>query len=129
MNTETYTAENVADNFLRGVLVGAQTYADVAGYETTYGPSEGFVYFIAIGEPHATHIKIGFTRKNPHARLRDLQTGCPLKMRLMGFVLGTAVMERELHDVLRDDRLEGEWFAYTPYVASIIEDQLTSEAW
>lgn len=127
-DNDAWTEYQAASNFVDGVLVGAQAYSDVRYYETTYGASEGFVYFVAIGDPYPTHVKIGFTRKNPQGRLRELQTGCPYKMRLLGFVFGTVGREQELHDVLRDDRAEGEWFVYSDYVSLIVKDQLSTEA-
>lgn len=122
-----WSRSQVADNFVRGVQVGVQQYSDMIA-ETVYGPATGFVYFVAIGDPYITHVKVGFTAKNPWARVRDLQTGCPFKMQLLGFVFGCRGMEAELHDVLGDDRCEGEWFAWSEYVERIVRDQLEAEA-
>lgn len=129
MSTETvWTDSCVARNFVKGVQVGAQTYADLAHRETVYGPSEGFVYFVTIGEPYPTHVKIGFTAKDPHDRVKSLQTGCPFQMCLLGFVFGTRDMERELHDVLRDQRLHGEWFEFAGYAEDVINGIIYAEA-
>lgn len=125
--TEVWTDGRYAANFIAGLQLGVNEPEHVSNYETVYGPSEGFVYFIAIGEPYVTYVKVGFTRKNPAARLRDLQTGCPFKMRLLGYVFGCRAMEQELHDVLGDDRAEGEWFAYSRYVEVQIDSILTAE--
>lgn len=123
-----WTDSCAAENFVKGVQVGAQTYADLADRETVYGPSEGFVYFITIGQPYPTHVKIGFTAKNPYDRMASLQTGCPFQMCLLGFVFGTRSMERELHDVLKDERVGGEWFVFEGYAEQIVNSIIYAEA-
>lgn len=125
MSEDFWSQFKTADNFVRGVQCGAQTWTDINSYECRLGgEATGFVYFITIGSPYPTHVKIGFTRKSPLARLAGLQTGCPFKMTLLGFIFGTEAYERELHDVLRDERLEGEWFEFSDYASKIIGDQL-----
>jgi len=88
-----------------------------------YGPLHGFVYVIAVGDP-TTHVKIGYTRHQPAARLKALQTGNPLPMRLMGAVRGNENFEREYHQILAVERCAGEWFTFTPYVARVVADML-----
>jgi hypothetical protein len=123
-----WTEHRFADNFIRGVCIGERSWSDVAVYEAgAYGTATGFVYFIGIGDPYVSHVKVGFTRKNPIARMAGLQTGCPFKMRMLGYVFGNEAMEAELHDVLGADRTEGEWFEYSEYVARVIEGELNSE--
>lgn len=125
---DTWTEAEFADNFLRGIQLGEKRWEDVSFYEAgVYGTASGFVYFLGIGDPYLTHVKVGFTRKNPFARMAGLQTGCPFRMRMVGFVFGNEAMEAELHDVLRDSRKEGEWFEYTEYVERIITGELNSE--
>lgn len=116
-----------ADNFLRGMQIGVEGKDTFQHRDNVYGPCEGFVYFIAIGDPYITHVKIGFTRSNPYARLADLQTGCPFPMRMLGFILGCMAQERELHDVLRDYRVQGEWFSFGEYVERTVRGLLESE--
>jgi hypothetical protein len=123
-----WTSADCARNFLAGVQLGVESLANLESRETSFGPSTGFVYFAAIGDPYITHVKIGFTSKNPVARLRNLQTGCPFKMRLLGFVFGNEGREIDLHDVLENYRCEGEWFAWSEYVERIVRDQLDREA-
>lgn len=89
-------------------------------FETMYGPSEGFVYFVGNGAPD--WVKVGFTRAHPFVRLKALQAGSPVPLSLLGFTFGTMAMEAEIHDVLGDNRAEGEWFHWDPYVARIVED-------
>lgn len=116
-----------AENFLRGIQLGMETRQSFVHHENVYGPCEGFVYFIAIGDPYITHVKIGFTRANPYARLSDLQTGCPFPMRMLGFILGCMAQERELHNVLGDYRAQGEWFSFSDYVERTVRGLLESE--
>lgn len=93
--------------------------------ETIYGPATGSVYFITVGEPYATHVKIGFTRGNPRQRLKELQTGCPLQMYLLGAIPGCMTMEAELHGVLEQYRVIGEWFIFDGYAEIVIDGILT----
>lgn len=114
-------------NFLRGVQVGVNEWEDLREIETIFGKSKGFVYFIGIGGEYITHVKIGFTAKNPYTRLASLQTGCPFKLRMLGFVYGNADRERELHGVLKEYRVEGEWFEYSDYARQIILYELEED--
>lgn len=122
-----YTEYGEAQNFMAGIELGVDDWSGVPRHETLFGPSTGMVYIIAIGEPYITHVKVGFTRGNPYARMRDLQTGCPYSMRMIGFMFGTVDRERELHDALSDERAQGEWFVYTNYVQNVISDTLNAE--
>lgn len=91
--------------------------------ETMWGSAEGFVYFVVAGEAQEW-VKIGFTAGDPRQRLKSLQTGCPLKLELIGAVPATVKAEAEIHDVLKEERGLGEWFQLTPYVRGLIADQL-----
>lgn len=121
------TEMGAAMQFVADAKAGVRRWSSVRDYEGMYGRGEGFVYFAAIGEPRPTHIKIGFSKNDPNLRIKGLQTGCPYPIRLLGFVIGTATQEAELHDVLRDDRVQGEWFAYSDYVESITQDVMQRE--
>ena len=70
----------------------------------------GFVYFIADEHPH--FIKIGYSSKNPIDRMAALQTGSPLKLRLLAQIPGDIELERKLHRTFAPLRLHGEWFSY-----------------
>lgn len=67
-----------------------------------------FVYFIRRGEDGP--IKIGVAA-DPFTRLRDLQTGCPERFRLLAAWPGDLQNERSIHRSLARHRIEGEWFA------------------
>jgi len=89
---------------------------DWRGFETIYGPSNGFIYFIRAGDA----VKIGFTRGDPRKRVAALQTGNAEHLRLLTYLAGHSDMEVELHDVLREHRIRGEWFRWTPEVQRVL---------
>jgi len=68
------------------------------------------VYFIQAGGPKGC-IKIGHSRY-PASRLRELQTGCPDALTLLGSVRGPVELEKALHLYFSDERVrsDGEWF-------------------
>lgn len=75
----------------------------------------GFVYFIAPEaalhrEEYDSLVKIGFTRGNPHDRLRNLQTGSPLRLVLWAYIDGTPELEKAFHDAFAELQSHGEWF-------------------
>ncbi|WP_395393097.1 GIY-YIG nuclease family protein [Novosphingobium sp. BL-8A] len=70
--------------------------------------SEGNIYLLGTGEPLA--VKIGFTKQDPRARLKQLQTGNPARLKLLGWYPGTLKDERELHKRLAAYNIGGEWF-------------------
>jgi hypothetical protein len=87
------------------------------------------VYFIhedSEGDP----IKIGIA-KNPHRRMRTLQTGNSKALTLMGYIKGTRSDETKIHQrfantrIIRKDRSKGEWFESTPELLALIEELLT----
>jgi len=67
-----------------------------------------YVYFVQSVDGGL--IKIGFA-KNARRRLKDLQIGSPVKLKLLGFVSGTIFGEFMLHRRLSEHRRHGEWFA------------------
>jgi hypothetical protein len=66
------------------------------------------IYFISTGK----HLKIGFS-DNPEARLRELQTGNPLRLSLRVTMPGCYKTETGLHELFAHLRCAGEWFKYT----------------
>lgn len=73
------------------------------------------VYFIGENENGCAPIKIGVA-KNIETRKRNLQTGNPLELRLLGWVETTDPfrLERDLHQRFRACHLRGEWFDIEP---------------
>lgn len=67
----------------------------------------GMVYFIR--DDINQRVKIG-TSLNPFDRLRDLQTGSSVRLRLMAICEGGGKGEREFHKAFDERRLDGEWF-------------------
>ncbi len=68
----------------------------------------GSIYLIACEYPFS--VKIGYTRRDPQARLQQLQTGSPNKLCLLGWFPGDIKDEKELHTKFAEHRLAGEWF-------------------
>lgn len=68
------------------------------------------VYFIQ--EPTTKAIKIGVAR-DPHKRLRYLQTAHPCDLVLLGTCRGGLAMEKLLHLEFAADQLRREWFRAT----------------
>lgn len=68
----------------------------------------GYIYFIACEPLEA--VKIGYTSKNPFARLSALQTGSPAILKMLCFVEGTQDEERRLHETFAPLGIHGEWF-------------------
>ena len=73
------------------------------------------VYFIGEAENGCTQIKIGVA-KNIEVRKRNLQTGNPLELKLLGWIDTTDSfqLERHLYEHFGAARLRGEWFAVEP---------------
>lgn len=74
-----------------------------------------FVYFIeSTNKWKSKYIKIG-SSKNPEGRLKDLQTGSPLKIRLIGKIkckneFHAKQIEKLAHNIFYKQRRHGEWF-------------------
>jgi hypothetical protein len=67
----------------------------------------GMVYFVR--DDANGRIKIS-TALNPLARLRDLQTGSSVPLRLLGMYPGGREAEQSAHQTWASRRLAGEWF-------------------
>ncbi|WP_439364245.1 GIY-YIG nuclease family protein [Bradyrhizobium sp. DASA03005] len=67
----------------------------------------GMVYFVR--DDINQRIKIG-TALNPLERLRALQTGSSVRLRLMAMCGGGRKTERQFHETWTARRLQGEWF-------------------
>jgi hypothetical protein len=59
------------------------------------------------------YTKIGHTDGSPNERLRQLQTGSPHTMHLLGITPGGIHDERALHAEFADRHIRGEWFELT----------------
>ena len=56
-------------------------------------------------------IKIGRS-KHPDKRLKELQTGCPYRLKIIYVFKDKGWLENHIHSLLLDFRLKGEWFSY-----------------
>lgn len=80
-------------------------------------PVDGHVYF-AQGQDGGP-IKIGYSRETER-RLRELQRGSPVPLRMLRVVPGSRALEIALHAHFSSDRLHGEWFAPTSELLRIL---------
>lgn len=71
----------------------------------------GVVYFIQPIEGGL--VKIGFTTGLAIDRLASLQTGSPVRLRIIGTMRGTVLDEQRLHGLFAEEREHGEWFRPT----------------
>lgn len=76
------------------------------------------VYFIRSGN----YIKIGYAEQ-PRRRLKELQTGNPEKLQLLGTVPGGPDREREIHHLFNDFRVKGEWFELVTDILAYLTSQ------
>lgn len=79
----------------------------------------GKLYFV---QAASGPIKIGFTRKQPIGRLKELQVGNHEDLTLLLSVPGTMEQERQLHEELKPYLIRREWFQPAPEVLCVIED-------
>lgn len=73
-----------------------------------FSQRDGTLYVIAI--PEISAAKIGFTSGPVDKRVRDLQTGCPHGLQLLAAIPASKADEREVHILLREYRVRGEWY-------------------
>lgn len=70
------------------------------------------------------HIKIGYTGKEDAVeRLADMQTGCPVPLRVLGLIPGTLDDEKDLHRRFASAHVAGagkEWFKPTSEILTLI---------
>lgn len=73
----------------------------------------GVVYFLSHGTDGP--VKIGFTGgRDPLPRIRQLQTGSPEELNLLGAVEAYASTEQAIHAFLNTHNVRGEWFDREP---------------
>lgn len=79
-------------------------------------PTGPHVYFV---EAENRLIKIGYSA-NITLRLRALLTTSATPLKLLGWLQGSTVLERDLHERLAGSRSHGEWFRQTPEVEAVL---------
>jgi hypothetical protein len=119
-----------AEEQYRIELTAAMMGISVASYRKQYGATieeerrkrgEAIVYFIARsdwpedGEP----VKIGIAR-DVDQRLRNLQTGSPEDLFLIGTMVGGKAAERDIHRRFHECHIRGEWFRMCPALREFI---------
>jgi hypothetical protein len=122
---ETFSARaRLWDTRHHGIAVrDVELDADMVPVRGGDDPDTGCVYFVQgeFGGP----LKIGSTTiANVRARVGALQTGNPLRLVVRRFCAfggrhQATAAEREIHTAFSDQRLNGEWFAAVPELASI----------
>jgi hypothetical protein len=80
------------------------------------------VYFIRSGN----FIKIGHAT-NPNRRLKELQTGNPNHLELMGVIPGGPNAESHIHSIFSDFRTNGEWFELTTDILAFMQTHKSKE--
>lgn len=79
------------------------------------------VYFIQEAGFLEGAVKIGVSY-NPERRLKILQTGNPRPLRIIALIEGGGkAAEADLHKRFANDRMEGEWFQWTPELGKLID--------
>ena len=78
------------------------------GCDYSYPISNTFLYFIC--DENAQYLKIGIS-KDPEDRLKNIQTGNPLKLILLLKFYATPQIENKLHSALKKHQLSGEWYS------------------
>ncbi len=90
-------------------------------------PTKDRVYFIQPGKRQL--VKIGVAHR-PKDRLKELQTGSPDAIRVIGELPGGMPVERALHRCLGWYRERGEWFRMSAPIFKILElAKLPPSAW
>jgi len=79
------------------------------------------LYFIQM-EEYPYLLKIGRT-KNAEKRIKQLQTGSGIKLKLIHVFKGLGWKEKYLHDELRTWRQSGEWFLCNSYSVGAIPNE------
>jgi len=70
----------------------------------------GWIYIIQ--QVGTNHYKIGYTKEEPTRRLKELKTGSPNGIKLIGKFRGTMNDEATLHDACSRCARHGEWFEF-----------------
>lgn len=95
----------------RGVVIGKLPFAP--------RHLSGWSYLYVIGD--GVNVKIGQAR-NPHQRLKDLQTSHHARLELLATAPAHRSLEQAVHQRFAGVRLTGEWFQLTAEIQRFIED-------
>lgn len=90
----------------------------------------GYVYFV--GCKVNGFVKIGMTKdRDVSKRISAIQTGCPFPLKVMGKIecrgVRSEIVEKDLHNVFKIYRKEGEWFSFTGFLAAFVIDYFSDQ--
>ncbi len=89
-------------------------------FRPTSAETPGTIYVLQA--PPLLPVKIGFTRADRiEIRILGLQTGCPYPLQAIATASALPGQERRIHALLKDHRLTGEWFDWTPAVQKMVD--------
>lgn len=79
-----------------------------------------YVYLLKAETEEQTIYKIGFTKNLPSKRIKQLQTGCPLEIKLADYFMSeyATVIESALHNKYKLNKVNGEWYDIPDHEAS-----------
>lgn len=91
----------------------------------------GYIYCIGISEGFNPYVKIGRSTRHPlNGRLAQLQTACPLELRLVDafpvFAGNIVALEKAIHSVFSNFLHRGEWFRARPRDIALEVEHLVS---
>ena len=129
-NLSQETKQLLQDAGIQDIVQGTYASDDIAASfvkwcqkDTNTKPS--FIYFIR-GD-HTNTFKVGISSE-PRSRLKNMQTGCPVKLILSRSVevKNTESVEKELHKAFSKYKIHGEWFSMPWKNALKIFDSIVS---
>ena len=84
------------------------------------------VYAVRVQE----FIKIGFTGRGTDQRMKEMQTGNPYVLELIGCADGSMEAETAIHRLLKPYNVRGEWFTDHPDVLDVVDKIVNNDrAW
>lgn len=92
------------------------------GFRRVFG---SWAYYLQRGDDGP--IKIG-TSNAPFSRMREMQTACPERLRMLAIERGSRFYEKTMHDAFARFRIAGEWFRPDPELLRWA-DAVGFEAW
>lgn len=94
--------------------------------QTLNNMNEGYVYLI--GTPIFGWYKIGKSR-TPEVRVKDLGILLPFKIEIIGIwkAKNHHLMESSLHEIYKDNKINGEWFEFTKKEAYEVFSSIPAE--
>tara|TARA_Y100000034_G_scaffold136985_1_gene218000 strand:- start:7019 stop:7840 length:822 start_codon:yes stop_codon:yes gene_type:complete len=87
---------------------------------------KGFIY--VIGASHnPQHIKVGVTTRDIDSRLKEIQTGNPLKLEIISYLRSDKYLDLEsyIHKTLqseKDEHMHGEWFNLSDFTIKTLKN-------